>query len=309
MNTIGRIPNLETRTCRRHSQSPIAGVLLLISVFGFRSPALPQDLPSGFVAEPVVTGINAATALTIAPDGRVFFAEQTGTLRVFKSDRVLPEPALDLGGKLDTYWERGLIGVTLHPGFPLTPHLFVVYVAKEPFSHHVVSRFTVVGDRVDPASELTLLEGDDQATMGGFKPSGHQGGPVRVGPDGKLYIGLGEQTSGQPSQRLDTLIGKILRINPDGSIPEDNPFYSGTRGKYRAVWAYGIRNPFGLVFEPGSGRLWQTDVGQTSWEEVNIISLESRHHLARSRKIRLQQRHPYPHSLRRRGRGFRLDAA
>ncbi|HAV63468.1 MAG TPA: hypothetical protein DCY13_14010, partial [Verrucomicrobiales bacterium] len=243
---------------------------LLVGVWSFCGSA--QDLPSGFTAETVVAGINAATALTIAPDGRVFLAEQTGALRVFKDDRVLPEPALDLGKRLDTYWERGLIGVTLHPEFPRTPYLFVVYVAKEPFAHHVVSRFTVTGDCIDPASELVLLKGDDQATMGGFKPSGHQGGPIRVGPDGKLYIGLGEQTASKPSQALDTLIGKILRINLDGSIPEDNPLYTQTTGKYRAIWAYGIRNPFGLVFEPGNDRLWITDVGQTSWEEVNVIT-------------------------------------
>lgn len=244
--------------------------ILALGACSFHASA--QDLPSGFSAETVASGINAATALTIAPDGRVFFAEQTGALRLFKDDRVLPEPALDIGDRLDNYWERGLIGVTLHPDFPLTPHLFVVYVAKEPFTHHVVSRFTVTGDKVDPASEMVLLKGDDQSTMGGFKPSGHQGGPIRVGPDGKLYIGLGEQTSSQPSQKLDTLIGKILRINLDGSIPEDNPFYNKTEGKYRAIWAYGIRNPFGLVFESGNNRLWHTDVGQTSWEEINIIT-------------------------------------
>lgn len=248
----------------REVRSPAPGVartglvaLILILVLGpwfFNLSA--QDVPSGFIAETVVRDINAATAMTMAPDGRVFFAEQTGAIRVLKNNRVLSEPALDLGQRLDTYWERGLIGVTLHPDFPLVPHLFVVYVAKEPFTYHVVSRFTVTGDKMDPASELILLEGDDQSLMGGFKPSGHQGGPIRVGPDGKLYIGLGEQTSSKPSQALDTLIGKILRINTDGSIPNDNPFSTKTRGKYRAIWAYGIRNPFGLVFEPGTKRLW-----------------------------------------------------
>ena len=229
------------------------------------------EVPSGFVAETIVRDINAATALAIAPDGRVFFAEQTGALRIWKDDHLLHEPALDLNKRLDTYWERGLIGITLHPDFPRTPHIFIVYVAKEPYTHHVVSRFIVTGDEVDPASEHILLEGDDQSKLGGFKPSGHQGGPIRIGPDGKLYIGLGEQTAGKPSQALDSLLGKILRINLDGSIPEDNPFYNQATGKYRSIWTTGIRNPFGLVFEANTERLWETDVGQTAFEEVNII--------------------------------------
>jgi glucose/arabinose dehydrogenase len=184
---------------------------------------------------------------------------------------LLAEPALDLTGRLDDFWERGLLGLAFHPDFPRTPHLFVLYVARQPYTHHVLSRFTMLGDRADPASELVLLEGDDQAKLGGKAPHGHQGGPLRFGPDGKLYIGLGEQTAGEPAQRLDSLLGKILRLNPDGSIPEDNPFVSETTGKYRAVWARGLRNPFGLAHEPGTGRLFETDVGQSSWEEVNVI--------------------------------------
>src|SRR5204863_6773751 len=97
------------------------------------------------------------------------------------------------------------------------------------------------GDVVDPASEKILFEGDDQATLGGTIPAGHQGGPVRFGPDGKLYVGLGEQTAEAPAQRLNTLQGKILRLNPDGSIPSDNPFFTTAEGKYGAIFAYGIR--------------------------------------------------------------------
>ena len=192
-------------------------------------------------------------------------------MRVWKDGALLAEPALDLSGRLDTYWERGLIGMAMAPEWPGVPHIFLMYVAKEPYTHHVVSRFTVAGDRIDAASEVVLLTGDDQATLGGWAPWGHQGGPLAFGPEGNLYIGLGENTNQETSQSLTTLQGKILRIRPDGSIPEDNPFYAETTGKYRSIWAYGIRNPFGLAFEPMTGRLWETDVGQTSFEEVNII--------------------------------------
>ncbi|HMJ66548.1 MAG TPA: PQQ-dependent sugar dehydrogenase, partial [Candidatus Binatia bacterium] len=204
-----------------------------------------------------------------APDGRVFIAEQTGTLRVVKDDKLLPAPFLTV--TVDSYWERGLIGVTLDPDFPKTSHIFVLYVAAQPYPHHRLSRFTAEGDRALPGSEVILFEGDDQTKLGGTIPAGHQGGPIRFGPDGKLYVALGEQTAGKPSQSLDSLLGKILRLNPDGSIPEDNPFSNETTGKYRAIWARGLRNPFSLAFRGGTGKLFVNDVGQSSWEEINVI--------------------------------------
>ena len=145
--------------------------------------------PDGFVVETLATNLNAATALTVAPDGRIFIADQTGPLRVWKNGRLLPKPALELGDRVDDYWERGLVGVTLHPDFPHTPHLFVVYVAKKPFTRHVISRFTMIGDQADVASELILLEGDDQKTLGGTVPHGHQGGPIE-GFDVSSWYGL-----------------------------------------------------------------------------------------------------------------------
>ncbi len=227
------------------------------------------DLPPGFVAETLATNLNAATAIASPPDGRVFIADQTGKLLVWKEGALLKRPALIL--HVTDYWERGLIGLTLDPGFPDRPYLFAVYVTDRPFVHHVVSRFTMRGDAVDAASERVLFEGDDQATLGGSVPAGHQGGPIRFGPDGQLYIGLGEQTAGGPSQRLDTLQGKILRLEPDGSIPRDNPFFTTAAGKYRAIFAYGIRNPFGLAVQPGTGRMFFTDVGASAFEEVNDL--------------------------------------
>ncbi|GAB5560899.1 MAG: hypothetical protein SynsKO_25460 [Synoicihabitans sp.] len=239
--------------------------------FGAAMPLPAVEVGPGYTAEVIARELNAATAMIVLEDGRVLIADQTGPLRVWQDGRVLEQPVLDLTGRLDTYWERGLIGMVMDPDFPNTPHIFVMYVAKEPYTHHVVSRFTLVGNHIDPASEVILLEGDDQATLGGWAPWGHQGGPLAVGPDGHLYIGLGENTNQDTSQRLDTLQGKILRIARDGSIPKDNPFYTETTGKYRSIWAYGIRNPFGLAFDPQTGRLWETDVGQTSFEEINII--------------------------------------
>ena len=138
-----------------------------------------------------------------------------------------------------------------------------------PIPHHRISRFTARGDVAAAASEVVLLEGDDQRTFGGKVPAGHQGGAIHFGGDGKLYIAIGEQTAGQPAQRLDTFQGKLLRIDPDGSIPADNPFFATAQGKYRAIWALGLRNPFTFAVQPGTGRILINDVGQNAWEEVN----------------------------------------
>src|SRR5260221_2083938 len=151
--------------------------------------AFAVEVPPGFVAETLATNLNAATAIAPASDGRIFITDQTGKLLVWKGGGLLPTPALTL--HVTDYWERGLIGLTLHPEFPRTPHLFVLYVTDRPFVHHVLSRFTVKGDIVDPASELVLLEGDDQAKLGGTVPAGHQGGPLRFGAGGKLFVSIG----------------------------------------------------------------------------------------------------------------------
>lgn len=229
------------------------------------------EVPPGFAVETLATGLNAATAFALAPDGRIFLADQTGPLRIWKDGALLPTPALDLSARLDTWWERGLVGITLDPDFPRTPHIFLLYVKKQPYPHHILARFTLDGDTIDPASEKILLEGDDQTLVARRQPAGHQGGPLRFGPDGKLYVALGEQSAERLSQSLEHLQGKILRLNRDGTIPADNPFFTRTTGKYRAIWAYGLRNPFGLAFQTETRRLFATDVGLTSWEEVNEI--------------------------------------
>src|SRR5262249_31166657 len=137
------------------------------------------------------------------------------------------------------------------------------------YPHHRVSRFTARGDAAVAGSEFVLLEGDDQTRLGGHHPDGHQGGGLHFGKDGKLYVGIGEQTAGAPAQPLDTFQGQLLRINPDGSLPEDNPFFARASGKYRAIWALGLRNPFAFAVQPGTGRIFINDVGEARWEEIN----------------------------------------
>jgi glucose/arabinose dehydrogenase len=234
-------------------------------------------LPANFTLTPVATRITGATTMAVAPDGRIFLCEQTGRLCVVKDNRLLDRPFLIL--TVDHAWERGLLGVAIDPDFPGHPYVYVNYVAPTPYPHHVVARFTANPDDSDVAlagSQKILLEGDDQTrlprnmkrTRMAVKLDGHQGGAIRFGPDGRLYIAIGEQTTETPAQDLDSFRGKILRINPDGSIPADNPFFTKTTGKYRAIWTIGNRNPFCFAFQSETGRMFINDVGGAK-EEIN----------------------------------------
>jgi uncharacterized repeat protein (TIGR03806 family) len=229
--------------------------------------AAEADLLDGFVEEKVAQGITGAVALAIAPDGRIFICEQTGALRVVKGGSLLPEPFVTLD--VDSRWERGLIGVTLDPHFPDQPYVYLHSVPAKPYPHHRISRFTAKGDVAEPGSEKILFEGEDQNKVVSPVPWGHQGGALHFGPDGKLYFGFGDQRTGAPSQSLDSLLGKMLRINADGTIPDDNPFAGRTQGPLRAIWAIGLRNPFAFAFHPVTGRMLINDVGESTWEEID----------------------------------------
>lgn len=227
----------------------------------------PISVPDGFEVRTVATGLSGATALDVLPDGRILICEQIGAVRVVQDGQLLDEPFVTL--PVESYWERGVIGVTVHPEFPAKPYVYICWVAEDPYPHHRVSRFTADGNVAVPTSEKVLIVGDDQRKMGGKVPAGHQGGALHFGPDGKLYLGIGEQTAGSPSQELDTFLGKILRLNADGSIPHDNPFVDQTVGKYQAIWARGLRNPFTFSFDPLSGAMLINDVGG-EFEEINL---------------------------------------
>lgn len=226
----------------------------------------PVQLPDGFRITTIATGLSGATALDVAADGRIFVCEQDGKIRVVQDDQLLEQPFVSI--PVEHNWERGLIGVTVDPNFPAKPYVYVVYVTDQPYTHHRVSRFTADGNVAVPDSEKILLRGDDQSLFGGNVPAGHQGGAIHFGKDGKLYIGLGEQTAKSPSQSFEALQGKILRINADGSIPTDNPFLNRTDGKYQAIWALGCRNPFTFAVSPDNGQILINDVGG-KFEEIN----------------------------------------
>jgi glucose/arabinose dehydrogenase len=225
------------------------------------------SVPAGFTKnERFISGLSQATALAQAPDGRLFIAEQGGAVRVYKSGGLLQQPFVRLA--VDASGERGLIGITLHPNFPATPHVFVHYTAlagAAGATHNRISRFTAQGDEAMASSELVLVELPPLSAA-----TNHNGGALHFGADGKLYVGVGENADPSKSQDLRSPLGKLLRFNDDGSIPADNPFFSSQQGLARAVWAYGLRNPFSFAVQPLTGRIHINDAGANTWEEVNV---------------------------------------
>jgi glucose/arabinose dehydrogenase len=233
-------------------------LILLISFFSSFS----QSYPANFSDIEIASGILNPTVMTFAPDGRIFVCQQDGALIVIKNNVKLPTPALQLS--VNTNGERGLVGITLHPSFSTNGFIYLYYTLADG-SRNRVSRFTMIGDVINPTTELILINLDKLSPTSPF----HNGGAMLFKGD-KLYIAVGENSTGANAQNLDTHKGKLLRVNADASIPTDNPFYLATNTPQRnSVWAYGLRNPFTIDLDPVSGRIFVNDVGQVTWEEIN----------------------------------------
>src|SRR5690349_10996368 len=225
--------------------------------------SLAATLPPGFTETEFGASLSGApTAMEFSPDGRLFICLQTGQVRIIKNGSLLATPFLSLS--VDSSGERGLLGIAFDPNFFTNHYVYVYYTVPTFPIHNRVSRFTAAGDVTAPGSEVVILNLDNLSSA-----TNHNGGALHFGPDGKLYIAVGENANGANSQTLSNLLGKVLRINKDGTVPTDNPFFNQATGINRAIWAMGLRNPFTFAFQPGTGRLFINDVGETTFEEIN----------------------------------------
>lgn len=225
---------------------------------------LPQ--PQGITVTPVASGLQNVWSLQFAPDGRLFITERIGRVRILRPDGVLdPVPWLEVPQVMRK--EDGLLGLALDPAFPTEPWVYVFYtVRKGDELVNRISRFREVNGRA----------GDEEVLIDDLASSiTHNGGRLRFGPDGMLYISVGDIEQGALSQDLSNLYGTILRIAPDGSIPSDNPWPGSP------MWAYGLRNVGALAFRPGDGALFAGDHGPSgewgplrisSRDEINVIT-------------------------------------
>jgi glucose/arabinose dehydrogenase len=235
---------------------------------------VPGSASIHFTSVATVPGSPLAIANAGDGSGRLFVAEQGGRVYILTDGAVNPTPFLDISAQVSGGGEQGLLGIAFHPDFPADHRVFVDYT--DAAGDTVVSSFEVdpsSNGRVVPGSEVVILEVDQPY-------SNHNGGAIGFGPDGYLYIALGDGGSGgdphDNGQRLDTLLGKILRIDADNptsgrnyGIPVSNPF-AATRGTRGEIWLLGLRNPFRFSFDRETGDLWIGDVGQGAWEEVDV---------------------------------------
>jgi len=250
--------NLSSCRARSASSFIFASLLIFCAVLQTRA----ATVPGGFTDTLVAGSLSNATAMAIAPDGRIFVCLQGGTLRVVKNGALLPTPFLSV--TVSATGERGLLGVAFDPNFNTNGFVYVYYTATTPAIHNRVSRFTANGDVAVAGSETVLLDLDNLSAA-----TNHNGGAMHFGPDGKLYVAVGENATPANAQTLTNLLGKMLRLNADGSIPTDNPFFNTATGKNRAIWALGLRNPYTFNFQSGTGRMFINDVGQNAVEEIN----------------------------------------
>jgi glucose/arabinose dehydrogenase/chitodextrinase len=260
-------------------------------------PSIAATTPPGFTDALVVT-VGSPTAFAFHPDGRMFVTTQPGQVRIVRDGALLPTPALDLAGAICNDSERGLLGIAFDPDVATNGFVYLFYTFKKfgtcatnsPTSPvNRVSRFTLAGDTINPASELVLVDGMPS-------PNGnHNAGDVHVGNDGNLYVSIGDggcdylgnsgcAGANDAARDLNTLTGKIVRVTRTGGIPAGNPFTgagtarcntgSTTPGTIcQEIFATGLRNPFRLAFDPntppGVTSFRINDVGQDTWEEID----------------------------------------
>jgi glucose/arabinose dehydrogenase len=237
--------------------------ILLILVCGFAlsvNCVFAQEFPShNLKVETIAENLQVPWAIAFSPDDRIFFTERGGSVRVIENGVLLQEPVLTLNvGRV----EGGLLGLALDPEFEKNHHVYIYYTYSEILStYNRVSRFTENDNKL--SNEFVLIDKIPGAAV-------HDGGRMRFGPDNMLYITTGDAANAPLAQDLSSLAGKILRINSDGTIPDNNPFLGSV------VYSYGHRNPQGLDWEPTTGKLVVTEHGPSgergfAHDEINIV--------------------------------------
>lgn len=236
-------------------------------------PVTYHPQPEGYAVQEVATGLEAVWSLQFTSDGRLFATERPGRVRVVSADGTLdPEPWLSLEDRVFYQGESGLTGLLLHPGYPETPYIYLMYtVITDDGPRNRLSRFTEENGRA--GAEKILLDGLPAQARGGS----HSGGTLRMGPDGKLYVATGDAFERQRSDDLEDPAGAVLRLNLDGSVPDDNPWPGNP------IWAHGLRNVHGIAWQPGTGHVFAADHGPTGEDGLmahdRVIVLEGgRHH-------------------------------
>ncbi len=223
--------------------------------------------------ETVLTNLEVVWSIVFAPDGRMFFTERPGRVRVYENNKLRAAPFFTVPD-IELSGESGLMGMTLHPNFAENHLVYLAYAYQDADKNQTVrvARYRETGETlVEPR---TIIEGIPAAQY-------HSGTRLKFGADGKLYITTGDATKQSRAQQLDSINGKTLRLNDDGTIPADNPFV-GNKNARPEIWTYGHRNAQGMDFQPETGLMFQTEHGpsiidgvslfkRTGGDEVNVV--------------------------------------
>ena len=223
-----------------------------------------------FSLQEVASGLSVPVQMATAPDGRIFVNElNTGNIRVVTPTAILPwqlQAAPFATLPVVTGVEKGLLGIAVDPNFSANGFIYVFYTASGPVNR--VVRFTATtsnGDTVATPGLPTVIVDNLPAA------DAHNGGIIQFGPDGMLYIFVGENEVAADAQSLSSLRGKILRFKSDGTIPPNNPFFNTLQAPFSAIYSYGHRNSFGLTFHPHTNDLWETENGARRDDQINRI--------------------------------------
>jgi glucose/arabinose dehydrogenase len=248
-----------------------ASIFFLIATCLFATSGLGAQPPHLAIVQ-VAANLPQPTSIATAGDSRLFITLQHGQIFIYENGAMVPTPFLDIHSLVSCCGEQGLLSVAFHPRFRENGYFFVNYTNVN--GDTTISRYSVSttdGDLADPSSATILL-----VIRQPF--NNHNGGELQFGPDGYLYIGMGDGGSGgdpmNKAQDLASFLGKILRIDVDSglpyAIPRSNPFAAVGGSNRPEVWAYGLRNPWRFSFDRQTGDLWIADVGQNLYEEVDL---------------------------------------
>ncbi len=269
---------MSSQTCLARRAKKIVAViaaLAWVAACGTDDPSAPDDggpALDALVLTEIVGGLDRPVHLTAPPeDPRLFVVEKTGAIRILEDGALRPTPFLDLGGTISTGGEQGLLSLAFHPDYAVTGEFFVNYTDLDGDTRIV--RYRVSGDpNVADAASASIVMSIEQPF------TNHNGGHLVFGPDGMLYIGVGDGGSGGDpeghGQNRATWLGSVLRIDVDGgdpyAVPPDNPF-AGDPSARPEIWLWGVRNPWRIAFDRSTGHLFVADVGQNEREEVTAV--------------------------------------
>jgi glucose/arabinose dehydrogenase/PKD repeat protein len=277
----------------------IGALVVLAGILGSGARAGATTLPSGFSQQVVASGLTNPTAFAFFPDGRIAIAEKAGVVRLVKNGALLPTPLIDVSSQVNDYWDRGLIGITVDSSFASNPYLYLLYTYENNPNDYEgpktarLTRVTVTGDTASPSSQVvvlgTVVGTVSQPSCKNFAPgsdclpsdgASHSVGNVKMTSDGTIVVTVGDSADFNTvdadalrAQDLDSLSGKVLRVDRAGKGLSTNPFWTGNADDNRSkVWAYGIRNAYRFNLRPGSDVPYLGDVGWADWEEISVAS-------------------------------------